>query len=903
MKRKKIVAMLSALTVATTLLGNFNYVNAETNSQSKAEQIVAEMTLDEKIGQMLMPDFRLWKQNGEAKEQNFTEMNEEVAAIIEEFDLGGVILFAQNVKTTEQTTKLVHDMQEIAVNDDDGNLPLLITIDQEGGIVTRLGTGTNFPGNMALGATKNEQSAYDTAEVIAKELDALGINVNFAPSVDVNNNPSNPVIGLRSFSSDPELVGDLGVAMINGLQDNGVSAAAKHFPGHGDTATDSHYGLPRVDKSLEELKEVELKPFQDAIDNGVDMIMTAHIQYPQIETDKHISKKDGQEMEIPATLSDNILTGLLREDMNYDGVIITDALNMEAISENFGEAEAVVMAIKAGADIALMPAIIREEADVQKLRDIVDGVKAAVASNEITEESINESVARIVKLKIDRGIMDVENDTRTVEEKVANANAVVGCDEHREVERRVSAEAITVVKNEDNILPLNPKEGENVLLVAPYANELPGMQFGLTRIIAEEKVNSVNIDTYCYKSQATMTDELKAKIDAADYVVVLSEMGRYTHLASTHWITAIPNAVTAYANELNKDSVVVSVGKPYDVAAHTEAKAEVVAYGYVGMDPTEADGGLTPTQAFGPNIPAAIEVIFGAAEAQGTLPVDIPVVDENGNPDLTVNAYEFGYGITNLTSVGSTSIELPKEVEHAEDLEVKINITELENLTSGDYSAKIKFNNNAFEVVSVKSSNENIEVKNFEVKDSEINVSLSGKDVQRAVSSEVALVVTLTAIGQEATNVNTIDSVQIVDAKGRTYTTTFTNSSEDMTINITKAEVDNAGSDNNTGTENNTGSGSNTGTNNNTGSSNNSNSGSGNNSGSSSSSGSTSNIGSSNNTGSSNSTSSNNNTASTNTSTSKLPNTGAVVTPVATGIVGLAITALGFVLNKKRNKK
>ena len=272
MKRKKIISILSAFTVASTLLlGNIKFVNAESlNSRAEAEKIVSEMTLDEKIGQMLMPDFRQWKQAGESEVQDFTEMNEEVAEIIDEFDLGGVILFAQNVKTTEQTAKLTHDLQQVAINDEDGNLPLLTTIDQEGGIVTRLGTGTNFPGNMAIGATKNEQSSYDTGSVIGKELNSLGINVNFAPSVDVNNNPLNPVIGLRSFSSNPDLVAKLGVKMIEGIQSNGVAAAAKHFPGHGDTATDSHYGLPKVDKSLEELKKVELKPFQAAIDNGVD---------------------------------------------------------------------------------------------------------------------------------------------------------------------------------------------------------------------------------------------------------------------------------------------------------------------------------------------------------------------------------------------------------------------------------------------------------------------------------------------------------------------------------------------------------------------------------------------------------------------------------------------------------
>lgn len=846
MKRKKIISILSAFTVASTLLlGNIKFVNAESlNSRAEAEKIVSEMTLDEKIGQMLMPDFRQWKQAGESEVQDFTEMNEEVAEIIDEFDLGGVILFAQNVKTTEQTAKLTHDLQQVAINDEDGNLPLLTTIDQEGGIVTRLGTGTNFPGNMAIGATKNEQSSYDTGSVIGKELNSLGINVNFAPSVDVNNNPLNPVIGLRSFSSNPDLVAKLGVKMIEGIQSNGVAAAAKHFPGHGDTATDSHYGLPKVDKSLEELKKVELKPFQAAIDNGVDMIMTAHIQFPQIEKDTYTSIKDGQEIQIPATLSDDILTGLLREDMNFDGVIITDALNMAAIAENFGEVETVKMAFEAGVDIALMPTILRSKADVPKLRAIVDGVKEAVENGEISEEKINESATRVVKLKIDRGVMNVANDNKTVEEKIANAKSIVGSKENRDVERRVSAEAITVVKNEENILPLNPKEGEKVLLIAPYDNELPGMKFGLNRLMKEGKVNSVQVDTYCYKSEKTMTEELKNKINEANYVVVLSEMGNYTHLNSTHWITAIPNEVVNYANELNKDSVVVSVGKPYDVAAHKNAKAEVIAYGYKGMDPTEADGGLSPVQAFGPNIPAAIEVVFGAAEARGTLPVSIPTVDENGTANLEVNAFDYGFGITNLTSAGITSIDTVEEAKSGDNIEVKITLDGIKNLKSEGYIAKINYNNTDFEFISVKSANDNTEIKNVNTEGKEISVELSDKEI----SEKTDLIMTLKVLSEEEKEVEIINSLEVVDSKDRLFNTAL----ENETIKIKKVEESKPGEESKPDEENKPNKEEKPEDNNGKG---------------------------------------------------NLPNTGAVVTPVATTALGMVMTALGFALSKKKNKK
>ena len=437
---------------------------------------------------------------------------------------------------------------------------------------------------------------------------------------------------------------------------------------------------------------------------------------------------------------------------------------------------------------------------------------------------------------------------------------MVGSKENRDVERRVSAEAITVVKNENNVLPLNPKAGEKVLLVAPYDNELPGMRFGLNRLMKEGKVDSVELDTYCYLKESEITDELKSKIDEADYVIVLSEMGNYTHLNSTHWITAIPNAVTSYANELNKDSVVVSIGKPYDVAAHKNAKAEVIAYGYKGMDPTEADGGLSPVQAFGPNIPAAIEVVFGGSEARGTLPVSIPTVNENGVANLDVNAFEYGYGITNLTSVGTTTIEAPAEVKSGEEIEVKVNINDIKGLKSENYLGKINFNSDAFEVVSVKSADENVEVKNVEVKDSEINVSLSDKSIEKSIESQTSLVVTLKAIAEEGQAVNIIHSVEIVDSKDRTFNTTL----ENRYIDIIKVEVPEE--ENKPGNEENKPDDGNK-------------------------------PGNEEKPGDTNKPETNNNNG------GKLPNTGAVVTPIATGALGLAMTALGFVLNKKRNKK
>ena len=639
MKKRKLLASSLALAMTIGATMNLSLVNA----QSRIDQIMEGMTLDQKITQMIMPDFRQWQQEVETAVSDLTVLNDEVAKIIDDYDFGGVILFANNVKETEQTLKLTNDLQEAAISNKagNGNLPLLITIDQEGGIVYRLGSGTALPGNMALGATRSVEAANDVGEVIGRELNALGINVNFAPSFDTNNNPNNPVIGLRSISSDPNLVAELGVPMMKGMQKHNVATAAKHFPGHGDTATDSHTGLPLVDKSYEELSKLELIPFQAAVDNGVDMLMTAHIQYPQIEKDTVKSIADGSEVYVPATLSDDIIKGVVREKMNFDGVVVTDAMNMDAIAKNFGEAQAVIMAIQADVDICLMPTILRSKADVAKLDTIISEVKNAINERTITEDDLNDSVRRILTLKENRGILDYADDTRTWEEKLANANEQVGSKENRDIEREVSAQAVTITKNEDNILPLRPKDGEKVLLLGAYDNELPGMELSMRRLIGENVISSnVSYESFRYNSNTTIAD-LKDKIDSADYVIVISEIGSAAQMEQTHWLTRVPTEVVNYANEVNKDAVVLSISKPYDVANYPNAKAVAAVYGNKGMDPTE---GLTPDSAFGPNIPAGIEVIFGGHAATGKLPVDVNKFENGSFSDEVV--YSIGYGLT-----------------------------------------------------------------------------------------------------------------------------------------------------------------------------------------------------------------------------------------------------------------
>ncbi|AFS70386.1 glycoside hydrolase family 3 protein [Exiguobacterium antarcticum] len=599
-----------------------------------------QMTLEQKIGQMIMPDFRLW--DG----ANHTKLAPEVGRVIDRFDLGGVILFAENVSETEQTTKLVHDLQEVVKQDTSNDIPLFVTIDQEGGIVTRLGTGTNLPGNMALGATRSAAYAEAAGGIIGSELHALGINVNFGPVLDVNNNPGNPVIGVRSFSNDPQLVGKLGSAMTQGIQEQGVAATAKHFPGHGDTAVDSHYGLPVVDKSLKELKQLELVPFKRAIAEGIDMVMTGHIGMPQIE-DEVVESTQGT-FPLPATLSDDVTTGVLREELGYQGLVITDALNMQAIADNFTESEAVIKTFKAGVDIALMPTILRSAQDVTKLETIFDDVIEAVESGELLEADIDQSVSRILTLKATRGIWNETDTPVTLDEKLAQAKTVVGSPEHKALERKMTEAAVTLVKNDKKTLPFKPKKGETILVLSPAKDQTDSM---VKTIRSLEKnvgnLKQVNVVTENYTASTPHLEQnpnLQEKLAAADYIIVGSNVNNSDKLKETSADHYVPAEVFRQAKRTNTPSVLLSLRNPYDVAVQPDAGAQLLVYGFKG-DPNGPDSEAGNTKSAGPNLPAGIRAIFGEVKPQGKLPVDVPKF-KDGTFRNTLHL-EFGDGFKN----------------------------------------------------------------------------------------------------------------------------------------------------------------------------------------------------------------------------------------------------------------
>ena len=263
MVKKRLSLFMVVCMTITSLVFSISPMTAR--AEDKIMDMVEGMTTQEKVAQMLMPSFRYWGE-GDTKE-GVTELNDAQKATLSKYSFGGVIVFAQNCQNAKQTTALIKAMQKANL-DGGAESSLLVSIDQEGGYITRLNTGTAMPGNMAIGATGETENAYRAAYVIGKELAVQGINVDFAPVMDVNNNPANPIIGVRSFSDDPEVVAQFGAKYIEGLHNNGVMAALKHFPGHGDTNTDSHTGLPKIDKTYDELKQMELIPFAGVAKNA-----------------------------------------------------------------------------------------------------------------------------------------------------------------------------------------------------------------------------------------------------------------------------------------------------------------------------------------------------------------------------------------------------------------------------------------------------------------------------------------------------------------------------------------------------------------------------------------------------------------------------------------------------------
>lgn len=520
------------------------------------EKILSEMTLEEKVGQLFQIGF------------DGIVVTPEIKEMIENYRPGGIIYFRRNIQSPEQVASLSNRLQKLAINRD-GGVPLMISTDQEGGIVTRLTGITHFPGNMTLGATKNLSLARMVGQTVAQELKTLGVNMNLAPVLDINNNPHNPVIGVRSFGENPLLVADLGVAFIEGMQDEAIISCAKHFPGHGDTATDSHLALPIVRHSRRRLKEIELYPFSQAIKAGIDSIMTAHISFPTIEPRE----------KLPATLSFNVLTGLLREEMGYDGLIITDCMEMNAIVSTLGTAEGAVMTIEAGSDMVLISHTLdRQKASIEALVN-------AVQKGRIAEERINKSVLRILRLKEKRiGLKQLP----LADYKKIDKN------KGEELAYQVARQGVTLVKDEDNLIPIS-KVGDNKVMVLDF--------FTSEGSLVEDKWESENHLASYLLSQGMQVESFSfpkgsvelPSLDGIDQVIVCS----YDAVNNPQQVEVLKKLRT-----LTKALIVVALRNPYDLTVFPE----------VGTYLTTYDFSLA-------NLRVASEIITGKYKARGVLPI------------------------------------------------------------------------------------------------------------------------------------------------------------------------------------------------------------------------------------------------------------------------------------------
>lgn len=567
---------------------------------------------------------RMNEEDPHYKGEPVTGINPGIARMLSEYRFGGVILFSENLKNTAESARLVHELRRVAVQK--GGLPLFLGADQEGGNITRLGQGTCLPGNMAIGAAGQIEYAYEAGAVTGRELRAIGLNLNFSPVADVNDNPENPIINLRSFGSDPEMVSRMAVFMMKGIETAGVLASGKHFPGHGNTSSDSHTSLPRVEKSLDELRETELKPFQALIDEGISMLMCAHIQYPQLDSSTFRSISDGQEAVVPATFSRVILRDLLRGEMGFDGVIITDAMDMEAITKHIAPADAVVRALAAGADMICMPATLRGPSDAANIEEIILAVEAALKQGELDIGEIDKSALRVVRLKIETGLLNETFDAAEDEAAISGALAIVGSEAHRAVEREIAQAAITLVRDDLSAVPFRPRSGETLLLITPYANETASALYALNGMKAEGKVpEDVQLDTYVYRGKNVIEDDLSAKLERADYILLQTEMNGTASLLPGHWVTDLPAAVWNRIKQEGRQDrfVLASIAAPFDIVNFADCPAVLLSYSCVGMSDADAASGVI-TGKYGPNLPALLRAVLGDFIPEGSIPVTIP---------------------------------------------------------------------------------------------------------------------------------------------------------------------------------------------------------------------------------------------------------------------------------------
>ncbi|MFD5539276.1 glycoside hydrolase family 3 protein [Streptomyces sp. NPDC127079] len=596
--RRTLLAATAGVTAALAV-GNSAY-SLGTDDEA-LRSLVSRMTLPEKVGQLFV--VRFYGHSATAPDQadidaNLREIGVRTAAeLVARYRVGGVIYFTwtHNTRDPRQIAELSNGVQRASLDQPRG-LPVLIATDQEHGAVCRIGEpAALFPGAMAIGAGGSTADARTLGRISGAELRAMGVRQDYSPDADVNVNPANPIIGVRSFGADPHAVGALVAAEAQGYQEAGVAATAKHFPGHGDTAVDSHTGFPVITHSRELWEKLDAVPFRAAIRAGIDSIMTAHIQFPALDGSGD-----------PATLSHPVVTGILRGELGYDGVVVTDSLGMGGVRTKYGDDRVPVLALKAGVDQLLDP----PDLDVAW-----HAVLKAVQDGELTESRLDESILRILRLKSRLGLLD----RPYVDAK--DVRRVVGTAEHLAAADRVAERTTTLLVNEDGVLPLSPRTHGKLLVVGADPASPSGTTGPPTGVLAAALTEL----GFAARALSTGTDPSAATIDSAgaaaggtDAVVV----GTYNVTAGGGQRKLVEQLVGT-----GRPVIVVAVRNPYDVAQLPTVKACLATYSWTDVE-----------------LRAAARVIAGRVAPRGSLPVPVQRADDPARV-----LYPIGHGLTYRT--------------------------------------------------------------------------------------------------------------------------------------------------------------------------------------------------------------------------------------------------------------
>ena len=558
--------VVASALAAATLAAQPDALDAE--ARRWVETTLAAMTVDEKVGQLVVPTFL------SSYTSSDSETYDDLVALIHEQHVGGVHIFGARTAAPDvllnptyartalgqplDAASLLNRLQAIAP------LPLLVTADFETGAGFRLEGATNFPSAMAFGAAGDPQLAREAGRITAVESRAIGVHVNFAPVVDVNNNPRNPVINIRSFGEDPDAVAALAAAYIEGLTDGGMIATVKHFPGHGDTDIDSHLALPVLRHPRTRLDAVELPPFRAGIAAGAGAVMTAHMALPAIHADD----------ETPATLSKPIVTGLLRDELGFDGLVFTDSMRMRAITDMLSPADAAGGAVMAGHDLVL---------HAPDDRAAVAGVRAAVDDGRVSAAALDQSVRRVLAAKARLGLH------RRRRVALDTLPLVVGTRAHRRVAREVSERSITLIRDDRHDVPLRTSR-DGSLLYLSVLDYPSGWGIGApSRIVIPElrdrwaEVTAVELSDQSTPADAELVRRMAARYDAvvAGIFVRASSFSGRMDLA-THVITLMEE-LAAEAAGRGQPFVALFFGNPYPAAALPALPAALLTYDYRGI--------------------------------------------------------------------------------------------------------------------------------------------------------------------------------------------------------------------------------------------------------------------------------------------------------------------------------